>query len=402
MNVKHSHHKIFKCPICSRIFYRRSSRKSHVALIHRKRRDNVNLNKGENTAPKPDNFSIKCVSAKCKEVLDSWASMKYHQEMYHRKGIKRTFQCHLCRKTLVNRPTIRCHVESQHLCQYVCPFPICSMTFYQIRGLNWHIKCIHKRNLVFSATTAKFVEGKVAIGSNNGNDPVKCALPSCEEIFETYDAMVYHGESFHRPRIVKIFECFSCHRMFPRNWLLKMHMNHEHSHRDSFKCTSPMCSKIYYRKASLQIHMKREHGHGNARKVVYRTENKPLAKSNVPLDRNIENFPIKCSRGACKEVFGSEAASLYLREVSHRPGIWKSYECFVCKKSCANRVHLEQHMNALHGRQQKFKCPVSGCFAVFNFSTCIPRHLKRIQGKKVERRPRSKKVVYASCRGVRK
>lgn len=395
MNEKHGHHTIFICPIskCSRIFYRWSNRKSHVASIHRKRERNMKLNAGTIDAPKTDNFSIKCGSWTCKEYFENWASMKYHQEMYHRKGIKRTFQCYLCRKTLVSRQMVHRHVNSSHLGQYVCPFSICSETFRHARVLKWHIKSIHERNPEFSATNEKFVEG-----SNKGNGSVKCAYQRCEYIFESWDAMVYHMESFHWKRIAKTFECFLCHQTLSNSWQLKTHINCVHSHRESFKCTFPMCSKIYYSKHVLRNHMRC----GHTTKVIYRTGNDPLAKSNVPSDRSIEHFPIKCARGACKEVFESVDAVMYHRTVFHRPGLRKSFECHVCKKSVVGKFYLMQHMNALHGPQHKFKYPVSGCCDVFHYSASICRHLKEVHGKKVEYRPRCKNVLNASGRGARK
>lgn len=207
---------------------------------------------------------------------------------------------------------------------------------------------------------------------------VKCGWRACVEMFESKSAVKYHIATFHPKLIKKKFECYLCKKKLSEKKTLFPHMNAFHSHQNQFTCPFSMCTKIFYTKDVLDTHTKRRH----AKKMVFVAKRKPPAISNVATGRDILKYPVDCAWKYCKEVFESEDAMNYHAATSHAKGITKTYACYLCKKKCSEKNSLLQHLNAMHGRQQKFKCPIPGCLTVFQFSTGIAEHMKFVHGKR--------------------
>lgn len=61
-------------------------------------------------------FSIECMG-KCKEFFGSKEAMAYHKTSYQRRGIKKTFECYLCKITFAEKLKFRIHMNAVHTTQ---------------------------------------------------------------------------------------------------------------------------------------------------------------------------------------------------------------------------------------------------------------------------------------------
>lgn len=59
-------------------------------------------------------FQTKCVFRKCRDLFSSKAAMQYHVAHLHKRGVKATFQCHLCTLISSSRESLRTHMNSVH------------------------------------------------------------------------------------------------------------------------------------------------------------------------------------------------------------------------------------------------------------------------------------------------
>lgn len=103
--------------------------------------------------------STKCRSAGgCRESFDSWDAMDYHMSTYHAEGVKRTFCCHLCQKTMSRKGYLEKHVKSVHMGQksFHCPFSMCSSAFAQKSNLEAHTESIHIKKNELKCTKCLF------------------------------------------------------------------------------------------------------------------------------------------------------------------------------------------------------------------------------------------------------
>lgn len=83
----------------------------------------------------------------CKELFENRAAMMFHLANYHAKGIKKIFECLLCRRTLKSRYGLNQHMNSQHdrEIRYKRPIRNCSKIFTQRSSLEFHANAVHTR-----------------------------------------------------------------------------------------------------------------------------------------------------------------------------------------------------------------------------------------------------------------
>lgn len=152
MNAKHSHQKSFKCPFsdCTRIFHHSDSIRRHINIYHdrsavsssrNEQKANNRMGDGRNN----DKFPVLCGWRRCKQVFESEGAKLYHLAVFHRQGAKKTFQCYLCKVTLVSIKSLKQHMIGLHgrHTYLKCPFSICSAVFKYSSGMERHIKNMH-------------------------------------------------------------------------------------------------------------------------------------------------------------------------------------------------------------------------------------------------------------------
>lgn len=138
----------------------------------------------------------------CKESYDSYDAMMHHVKHYHAKGIKKTFECHLCQKSLSRKVSIQGHIKLVHtgLKSFECPNQSCSRGFFRESNLKQHIDSVHRRL-----------------------KPFKCSNTPCSRKFYLRRDLNRHIDSVHRD--LRPFMCSnqSQSKMFARKANLEQH-----------------------------------------------------------------------------------------------------------------------------------------------------------------------------------
>lgn len=396
--------RILTCPIkaCTRIFHRKDMLRRHLKYVHprseqtfapielndphirpeqAKQIDSTGRKKQLPNVVKRRNekkFRVKCVFPPCKDLFENKRAAIYHLEQFHARGIKRTYECHLCGKETKYRRDNQMHFNEKHShrISFTCPFSHCSRVFYDIVRLRYHRKNDHIKNgkPVSPGRNIHLANSNVVDEWNNHEFPVKCLWSQCRHFLENTDAALYHGVGFHRKGSERSFECHLCKITLRNEKSTQMHMNAKHSHRKKLKCTFSGCPQIFYHEDTLKSHMKRYH----SRKTVPSDRNSHSADIGVDDERNNHNFPVKCGWRSCSERFDSTNAMMYHLSTYHRTGIKRTSECHLCRRKFALKEVFVQHMNALHTRQQQFVCPISSCALIFYRKNSLERHLKCI------------------------
>lgn len=93
-------------------------------------------------------FKVKCLAPRngqCKASFKTRDAMLYHLTCYHAKGIKKIFECHLCKRSYLKNHHIQSHVRSVHtgLMAFKCSYQSCSKRFAVKGNLTRHINSVH-------------------------------------------------------------------------------------------------------------------------------------------------------------------------------------------------------------------------------------------------------------------
>lgn len=90
-------------------------------------------------------FKVNCNERNCKEIFDSRTSLVYHVNYYHAKGIKKNFECHLCKRSFPVKRDFRRHFDAVHsaLKPFKCANESCLKLFSRKGNLMRHIETVH-------------------------------------------------------------------------------------------------------------------------------------------------------------------------------------------------------------------------------------------------------------------
>lgn len=119
-----------------------------------KRKRGVNVK----NAKSGGNVLVNCNHWSCKQMFQSWDAMWYHASYYHVRGKKRTFECHLCRRTSRDLYILQKHMNSVHIGErfFQCPFSNCSQKFFDKRTKKTHINGVHTKEIAFKCTKCSY------------------------------------------------------------------------------------------------------------------------------------------------------------------------------------------------------------------------------------------------------
>lgn len=269
-----------------------------------------------------ETFSVKCCRHGCNELFENFEAMVHHVTVYHAKGIKNTFNCHECKKTLGSKWFLRQHMNSVHmgLRTYKCPFPNCSKSFVRNQYLKQHTNGVHTKSNTF-----------------------KCQ--KCPRKFYYKSHLIRHLAYEHGKGNTHF--CYLCKKKFAARHDLQHHMNAVHTRHIRFQCPIRSCSKIFAWKVNLNRHINAIHTKRNAF-ICTRCPKKFYEKR--PLTRHLAN--------------------------KHGEGI--TYDCYLCKRTLSRKENLVMHMNLMHTGLNLYKCP--GCSKSFAQNSDLHKHLngKRI------------------------
>lgn len=377
INRVHSRQSKFKCPFlaCTRIFYGKSQLQNHIKVGHAEQkiptagRSQPKKDRIVRNEHKSDNFSIKC-HWNCKNLFQSIDAMMYHATSFHTRGIKRTFECYLCKKPCARKEHLENHIIRVHSrrASLTCPFPPCARVFYVKQDLRTHIINVHDEK----TEKAKKQKSENENGRNNDGFSIKCQK-NCEEYFDSLDAMVYHLNVFHTKGIKNTFECHLCKNKRADKTSIRRHLNSFHTHQSSFKCPISTCSRVFYGKHDLKMHIRNKH----AKRPVSSNKRMQSKNSKAASNKHIyKRYPVQCSIGCCKEHFESRAALAFHVKTYHFKGTKNTLECHLCKFVTSSKYGLRDHLNRLHSHRISYACPVTTCPRFFYGTNTLKAHIR--------------------------
>lgn len=199
----------------------------------------------------------------CTETFGSWDAMIYHGLFFHAAGIKKYFECYLCKKQFPKPCTAKRHIGAVHTglkpfkCQkclrcfamkstlnvhmigvhsnerpFQCPRRLCSMRFKRKRTLQAHIKAVHFRLRPFkspdpSSSKSFFEKAHVKIHIRNvhwGLKPFKCPDRLCLKSVARKSEMERHAVLAHTGVKPFVYPNQLCSKWFPQKHYLKEHI----------------------------------------------------------------------------------------------------------------------------------------------------------------------------------
>lgn len=179
-----------------------------------------------NTVDNLSAFPTKCSTKQCKELFENTEAMQEHESSYHKKGIKKTFQCYLCRKSIKTKRAVQSHMSSIHMGKksFKCPIASCSKVFATKGNAMRHMNGVH--NQAF---------------------PFKCM--KCPKKFNHASSFKYHVAHCKHRRGKTIASKKS----------LQRYRYSKQNARKKFKCPMKTCPKSYSSKSNLKRHINNKH-----------------------------------------------------------------------------------------------------------------------------------------------
>lgn len=319
-------------------------------------------------------FPLKCGRKNCPNYFENEGAMMYHLSVYHSKGIIRSLECFLCRKSLASARSLKEHMNAFHTHTQKIKCTDCPRIFYHNSALINHIKQSHYGKSVSSDEKNQLASSDVMNDRNHDEFSVRCDLQYCKNIFQTDGAKMYHMSTYHRCGIKRTYECFLCKSPNANLRWLKNHMNGSHSLQKRFKCPFPDCRLIFDQKPSVLKHIYWHH----VRKVVSYGKRYRSVNHRAVNEKNNSNFKFKCDLRNCTNLLESTDAMMYHLSTYHRRGKKRPFECFLCKVRSLELQSLKQHMNAMHCNRISYKCSFPDCLLTFYSSSMIRKHIKAI------------------------
>lgn len=332
-------------------------------------------------------LSIKCGWRHCKEMFENEDARGYHQVNYHRIGIKKTYECYLCKRSLSANAYIRKHMRAVHTRRkrYLCSFPMCTRAFYSFNSIVQHTKRLHFGQEAFAANFGGTVRSVAVDEPNGDNRSVMCTKYHCSQLFKDWSELLYHVSTFHGCGSKVTFECHLCRQTSGSKYKLMRHMNCVHVGVKPFQCPIQACAKRFARKDNMQSHFSNTHRirpntvNCNVCTKSFNTR-KSLKRHKKYMHRRLPRFGSRLP--SCSGKYVSQPI---LDEHEHPIGS-RTFDCYLCGRTCPTQCSLRSHMNHVHTVRKRLKCPILECSAKFSKQAYLKTHLAYKHGEGTEHR----------------
>lgn len=261
MSRTHGQGKRFTCPfmMCSRNSYCEYALQEHIKSRHTKKAISEDCKQSMNciAANKgSQGYSIiKCGWRSCKNFFQSDGDAMYHMEQYHARGLKKTFECHLCKTPIVNVISLKQHMNAKHSHHKSFNCQFCPRIFHHNDSIRRHIKFHHGREAVPLSRNEQIADSKLVDERKNDEFPVHCGWRSCKQVFESKGAKSYHLLLFHRQGAKKSFQCHLCKTTLVSIGSLEQHMIGLHGRHTPLKCQYSDCSAVFKYISGMERHI---------------------------------------------------------------------------------------------------------------------------------------------------
>ena len=205
-----------------------------------------------------------CPAEKCEYRATQQGSLNDHIRAAHTPERPRDFHCPLCPSAFYTNRTQKKHILS-HTKERRLKCDKCDFSTQYQTSLKGHVRALHEAKLEcsFEGCNSEAVERGVwfchSCKSNHSDPPdrqiFQCNFPSC-----TYNTCIGSDLSKHanlRHSRAKHVKCPMCPKLFYGSGALRLHMNHIHTNRWSYKCDE--CQ--YVSKCSRSLFKYRQEAH---------------------------------------------------------------------------------------------------------------------------------------------
>lgn len=278
----HSDERPFSCSICNSAFKVLSNLRKHEKIHAGKKPYTCHV--------------VDCDSAFLKKT-------QLYSHLLSEHAISTPFKCEVCKTNFTNQSHLNRHTQNQHLSRFMCTdcYQIfdkfsalqkhlgkahkkkphcaqCSLTFSSHTNLNSHISKVHIGNDTACSSSQSSVElrtevitpDQVTKAPDTRSDT--CSVDSSvgyysvqysddvDDIFEEETTAEETDASIpENKKVVKSFECATCHKIFSSKAVLTKHMKSVHNtiNVTEFKCSE--CSGIFKSKSNIVKHIQSKH-----------------------------------------------------------------------------------------------------------------------------------------------
>lgn len=192
---------------------------------------------------------------------------------------------------------------------------------------------------------------------------VVCNFRNCLQLFESFDAMIYHHGRYHERGTRKKFSCHLCKKTVQTFRTIRKHLEAIHVRHGRFSCPFATCSKSSCSKAAMQHHVNGAHTKEVAyecTKCSYQSYYQQILKQH---SRRIHSgaAAFRCSRVTAESQRKSRKET--------------SFKCPIepCPKSFRAKYSLQQHVNAKHTKKIGFYC--TQCAFISYYKCSLVKHM---------------------------
>jgi hypothetical protein len=220
------------CPMCLRRFWTKKDRDNHMAVLHKKEKN--------------DNFCCKV----CDKSYMSEVALQYHKRVHHSTAGAKV-KCTVCNIVLAHDIVLRRHMKIHNKEAELFKCIKCDKSFIRKDQLTRHKQSVHK-----------LVSIKLNLVESLKEEVDKYTCKVCHKIFSGSDAEDLYVEHLVRKcKPDERFGCDSCDKDFSTQTNLNQHKRNVHYavSQTVFHCDVEFCGFLTKHNISLTRHMKRMH-----------------------------------------------------------------------------------------------------------------------------------------------
>lgn len=328
----------FNCPLCEKVFERRSKFVTHVIKFHKGKVQLNGLKWG-------NRGTFECSS--CQKRFKK-ASLYIAHEKTH---INTLFICQYCRKAFSSHTALQDHILTHEFGDYECS--LCCVKFSSYTKKNSHTENIHKIECskICEYCNKEFQEHTKLICHKREEHPESVEFRSakylcsvCGRRFVVEGNLVTHMRLHDRGNVGRRKKCDICGKILANKYSLSAHMR-THTWNTLYKCN--ICDKAFISKYTLVDHVRRIHEEVGYGRDKVCTQCGRSFFTNTELKYHIKTHtgerPYRCE--LCGETYLSSSTLRYHMQ-KHSSVM---FVCQKCPSKFKNYVGWSAHMKRSHG-----------------------------------------------------